>query len=299
MHLNVGEHYIVNLLGLDVHMDTLITLWLAMGIILFFSILAVSKINIIPNKIQAVFENIVTLFVGLTKDLGKNQGSSALVLMCIFLLIITGNLIGQLPFRLIHLPQGELAAPTNDINTTAALAVFVLIYYIYKGIKAKGLSYFKHYVQPVWFMAPFNILEDFTRPLTLAIRLFANILAGEILIMVSSLLLASILTPDIVNNLVFTLFKCSIIALIAVSIFIKILPKKIYKNLCIVFAVITLILGAAMLLPQNIQYNIGLFMGSLLPLPFMFFELFVAFIQALVFTLLTSAYIQGAAAENH
>jgi len=260
MHLNVGEHYIVNLLGFNVHMDTLITLWLAMGIILVFSSLAVAKIDIIPNKFQAAFEKIVTIFVRLTKGLGKNQGSSALVLMCIFLLIITGNLIGQLPFRLIHLPEGELAAPTNDINTTAALAVFVLVYYIYKGVRAKGLSYFKHYFQPVWFMTPFNILEDFTRPLTLAIRLFANILAGEILIMVLGVLIFSILTPESVQTFV--------------------------NNT----------LGG--FLPAGFVYNTGLFLGSLLPLPFMFFELFVAFIQALVFTLLTSAYIQSAAGEH-
>lgn len=260
MHIDVGEHYIVNLFGLDVHMDTLITLWLAMGIILLFSALAVIKINIIPNKFQATFEKIITVFLGLTKGLGKNQGSSAIILMSIFLLIITSNLLGQLPFRLIHLPNGELASPTNDINTTLALAIFVLIYYIYKGIKAKGLSYFKHYVQPVWFMTPFNILEDFTRPLTLAIRLFANILAGEILIMVLGVLIFSVLTPEAVQQ--FT--------------------QSILRGF----------------LPSNFIYNIGLFLGSLLPLPFMFFELFVAFIQALVFTLLASAYIQNAGSEH-
>lgn len=261
MDLNIGEHYIVNLLGLDVHMDTLITLWLAMGIILLFSLLAVVKINIVPNKIQSVFEKIVTFFVGLTKGLGKEQGSSALILMCLFLLIIVSNLIGQLPFRLIHLPNGELASPTNDLNTTAALAVFVVVYYIYKGIKSKGLSYFKHYVQPVWFMTPFNIMEDFTRPLTLSVRLFANILAGEILIMVLATLIAGIVTPDMVQAFVQNVFKG--------------------------------------ILPVNATYNLGLFFGSLLPLPVMFFELFVAFIQALVFTLLTSAYIQGAAGKSH
>ncbi len=260
MNLNIGEHYIVNLLGLNVHMDTLITLWLAMGIILLFSFLAVANINIIPGKIQGVFEKIVTIFVGMTKDLGKEQGLSALVLMSIFLLIITSNLIGQLPLKLIHLPQGELASPTNDLNTTAALALFVLFYYIFKGIKAKGLKYFKHYIEPVWFMTPFNILEDFTRPLTLAIRLFANILAGEVLVMVLASLIAIILTPETVMAL-------------------------------------TAKLGG--FLPEAWVHNVGLLLGSFLALPVMFFELFVAFIQALVFTLLTSAYIQSAAGESH
>lgn len=259
MDLHIGEHYIKTLFGFDVHMDTLITLWVSMGIILLVSLLAVSKINIIPNKIQSTFEKIVMIFVGLTKDLGKNQGTSALVLMCLFFLILVSNLIGQLPWKLIHLPEGEFASPTNDINTTAALAVFVLVYYLYKGIKAKGLNYFKHYFQPVWFMTPFNVLEDFTRPLTLALRLFANIFAGEVLVMLFAGLITVFITPDTIFHFLKFNFSMSNIA----------------------------------------AYDTSLLIGSLLALPVMFFELFVAFIQALVFTLLTNAYISNAVSENH
>lgn len=261
LDLNIGEHYIISLFGLDFNMDTLITLWLSMGFILFFAVLAVAKINIIPTKIQAVFEKMIGFFSSLTDGLGKEKGDSALVLMCIFLVIIIGNLIGQVPLKLFHLPDGEFASPTNDINMTAALAVFVLFYYIFKGVKSKGIGYFKHYFQPIWFMVPFNILEDFTRPLTLALRLFANILAGEILIMVLSVLTATLLTPD------------------AVSGFVAHTLKGWFSDTAI--------------------YNIGLFLGSLLPLPIMFFELFVAVVQALVFTLLASAYINNAAVKNH
>lgn len=261
MDFKIGEHYILNLFGADVHMDTLITLWVSMGVILLFAALAVGKINLIPNKIQAVFEKIVTIFVGMTKDLGKEQGSSALVLMCLFLLIITSNLLGRLPWQLIHLPEGEFASPTNDINVTAALAVFVLLYYLYKGIKAKGLKYFKHYFQPVWFIAPLNFLEDIIRPFTLALRLFANILAGEIMIIVFGGLIASLITPDMVVNFTHSILKD--------------------------------------IVPSEAVYNIGLFGGSLLALPVMFFELMVAFVQALVFTLLASSYIKGAVGESH
>ena len=130
-----------------------------------------------------------------------------------------------------------------------------------QGIVEKGPSYFKHYFKPMLFMTPFNILEDFTRPLTLAVRLFANILAGEILIMVLGGLVFMLLTPEAVLS--FT------------------------QNVLHGF------------LPEAWVYNIGLFFGSLLPLPIMFFELFVAFIQALVFTLLTCAYIETATAKNH
>lgn len=261
MEFHIGQHLTINILGMTAHLDTLITMWITMGIIIFFSLLATSNTKLIPGKLQAVFENIVTIFLGMTKGMGKNAKRHSVLLMTLFLFIITANLIGQLPWRLIHLPHGELASPTNDINVTAALAIIVLIYYITQGIIAKGPAYFKHYVQPMFFMTPFNILEDFVRPLTLALRLFANILAGEVLILVLGGLIMTILTPEGVMS--FT--------------------QNFLGNL----------------LPGTWVYNIGLFLGSLFPLPIMFFELFVAFIQALVFTLLTSAYISTAVAENH
>lgn len=261
MELHIGQHLTVNIFGLQAHLDTLITMWVAMFIIIVLSLMASVNAKLIPSKIQAVFENIVTIFLGMTKGYGKHAKRHSVLLMTLFLFIITANLIGQLPWRLLHLPHGELASPTNDINTTAALAVIVLIYYIVHGVLTKGPGYFKHYFQPYFVMAPLNIMEDFIRPLTLAIRLFANILAGEILILVLGGLITMFLTPE--SAMQFT--------------------QSVLGNI----------------LPSGWVYNIGLFLGSLLPLPIMFFELFVAFIQALVFTLLTSAYISIAVADNH
>jgi len=146
-----------------------------MAIILFFAAVAVGKINLVPSKLQAVFENIVTIFSSLTKDMGEEGKKHTPLLMTLFLLIITGNLIGQIPWKILNfIPaiknlHGEFASPTNDINVTAGLAIIVLLYYIISGVRVKGISYFKHYFQPIWFMTPFNILEDFVRPLTLAL----------------------------------------------------------------------------------------------------------------------------------
>lgn len=266
MDFRIGEHQIVNLWGLNVHMDTILTLWLSMAIVLFFALIATGKTNIIPSKIQAVFENIVTIFQSQFKDLPDKAKTHTSILIALFLLILTSNLIGQVPFKILNLIPGlnlghlELASPTNDLNVTLALAIAVLFYYIISGVKSKGISYFKHYFTPVWFMTPFNMLEDIIRPLTLSIRLFANILAGEILIMVLGGLIASLLSPESIS------VWCS-------------------EHL-------------GSILPSKFVYNISLFLGSLLPLPIMFFELFVAFIQALVFTLLASAYIQGAISHS-
>ena len=83
---------------------------------------------------------------------------------------------------MIELPNGELAAPTNDINTTVALALLTSISYFYAGLNKKGLNYFKRYVQPAAFLLPINVLEDFTKPLSLSFRLFGNILADELVV---------------------------------------------------------------------------------------------------------------------
>ena len=126
-----------------------------------------------------------------------------------------------------HVPV-EIASPTNDLNTTAGLALVSVISYFYYGIKKKGIGYFKHYFTPHPLFFPFNILEDFTRPLSLAFRLFGNIIGGEILI------------------------------------------------------------GILLLL-----------VPWFVPLPIFAFEVFVGFIQAFVFAILTASYIGAAVAEHH
>ena len=88
------------------------------------------------------------------------------------------------PWKLIHLPSGELGAPTADINTTIALALLVSLAYFYAGLSRKGLRYFEYYVEPTPIMLPFKIVEDFTKPLSLSFRLFGNILADELVVAV-------------------------------------------------------------------------------------------------------------------
>ncbi|KAL6557696.1 hypothetical protein OROMI_018046 [Orobanche minor] len=97
-----------------------------------------------------------------------------------------------LPWKIIELPHGELAAPTNDINTTFALALLTSMAYFYAGLNKRGLSYFGKYIQPTPILLPINILEDFTKPLSLSFRLFGNILADELVVVVLVSLVPSV-----------------------------------------------------------------------------------------------------------
>ena len=89
MEFHIGAHWTVNILGLSVHMDTLVTLWITMAIIIFFAAVAVGKINLVPSKLQAIFENIVTIFSSLTSDMGSEGKKHTPLLMTLFLFIIT------------------------------------------------------------------------------------------------------------------------------------------------------------------------------------------------------------------
>lgn len=172
---------------ISVNLDTVFTMWFAMGLIIIFALIATRNLSQVPTKLQAVSEAVMNFFYGTLDTMieGKNKQHIPLV-ASLFLFILTANLMGQLPLRIIHIKQGELASPTNDINLTAAMAVIVLIYYVAQGIKAKGGKFFIHEFSFTGIvMALVEILEMFTRPLSLAIRLFANIFAGEILVSIA------------------------------------------------------------------------------------------------------------------
>lgn len=228
------EHwvYTFNLLGhsVSVNMDTLITMWFTMLLLIVLAFITTRNLNLIPSKLQYVGESIIKYFNDITKSsMGNDNAQKHIaIILTLFMFILTANLVGQLPLKLIHLTSGELASPNNDINMTAAMAIVVSIYYIYYGVKKNGFKFFfKGFSIEGIIVSLVDTLELFVRPFSLALRLFANILAGEIII---------------------TTF---------VSLF-----------------------------------------AIVLPLPFMLFELFVALIQALVFTLLSTTYITMAIEEE-
>nr|ABU88288.1 ATP synthase CF0 subunit IV [Chlamydomonas moewusii] len=183
--VSVGQHFYWNIAGYQLHGQVLITTWVVLAIIFTLSFLGNRDLKTTPDGFQN-FNEFVTEFV---RDLAKTQIgehdylSWVPFLGTIFLFIFVSNWSGALlPYRLIEIPNGELAAPTNDINTTVALALLTSISYFYAGISKKGLGYFKRYISPAAFLLPINVLEDFSKPLSLSFRLFGNILADELVV---------------------------------------------------------------------------------------------------------------------
>lgn len=185
--VEVGQHFYWKIFNFQLHGQVLINSWLVILIIALLSLSTTRNLKIVPESGQNIIE-ILTEFV---RDIAKTQIGESEYLKWVpyigtmFLFIFVSNWSGALfPWKLIELPNGELGAPTNDINTTAGLAILTSISYFYAGLSKKGLSYFKKYVQPTPILLPINVLEDFTKPLSLSFRLFGNILADELVVAV-------------------------------------------------------------------------------------------------------------------
>jgi F-type H+-transporting ATPase subunit a len=189
--VEVGEHFYWNIAGFTVHGQVLLVTWLVIAIILTIAVLGTSNLERVPKGLQNFVELVFEYVAGIAKDqLGEYEYRPWVPFVgTLFLFIFVANWLGALvPWKLIQLPEGELAAPTNDINTTVALSLLTSISYFYAGFKAKGLGFFARYISPTPIFLPINILEDFSKPLSLSFRLFGNILADEIVVSVLCLL---------------------------------------------------------------------------------------------------------------
>lgn len=90
-------------------------------------------------------------------------------LMCVGLYIGVSNIIGLFGFK----------PPTKSMQITAALAITSIVLVEYNAFKDKGIrGRLKKFTKPIWIVTPINILEVFTKPLSLCMRLFGNIIAA-------------------------------------------------------------------------------------------------------------------------
>jgi len=184
------------------HGQVFLVSWFVIILLLGASFLGTQSINQIPESWQNFMETVVEF----TSDIAKGQLGESFYrpwvpfISTLFLFIFGCNWAGAIvPWKLLILPEGELAAPTNDINTTVALSLLTSLAYFYAGFSKKGIGYFKRYIQPTPILLPINILEDFTKPLSLSFRLFGNVLADELTISVLVLLVPLIIPLPIMG----------------------------------------------------------------------------------------------------
>jgi len=189
--LEIGKHLYWEIGNLKLHGQVFLTSWFVIALLIVVAFLSSRNLQRIPSGLQNLMEYALEFIRDLAKtQIGEKDYRPWVPFVgTLFLFIFVSNWSGALvPWRLFELPEGELAAPTGDINTTIALALLTSLAYFYAGFSKKGLGYFANYVEPVPIMLPFKILEDFTKPLSLSFRLFGNILADELVVAVLVLL---------------------------------------------------------------------------------------------------------------
>ncbi|MBL1059588.1 F0F1 ATP synthase subunit A [Lactobacillus sp. A27] len=151
----------------------LICLWLA------------RKVEMKPNKRQNVFEYLLDFTNGIVKDNVSDvdaQKHLSLFALVLFLFIWFMNQLGM--FMEVKVDDWVfIKSPTADPVATMSFAMMTLLLSFTFGVQRFGVGgYLKNYTQPVGFMLPINIIEEFTNFLTLSLRLYGNIYAGEVLL---------------------------------------------------------------------------------------------------------------------
>ena len=190
--MSLGIHVTGEILGQKVHMDTLVYSWAIMAAILFFSFLMTRNLKIDGYGLKQTFlETIWGLINGLTSSqIPGNKGKNFIPLIGgIFVFTIFAYWIGLMPWKIGEIfsfwpkldngEQWEGSSPAADINVTAGMALISLLTYIAAGVKNGGWGYILNYFKPLGFV---EWLDMFVRPLTLSLRLFANTIAGEVLV---------------------------------------------------------------------------------------------------------------------
>jgi F-type H+-transporting ATPase subunit a len=192
--------------GFNIDLSTWIMIIISSVIVFVIARLSVRNLSVTnPGKMQNFMEWVVEFVKGIiasAMDLkhGKPYINLALTLI---LFIFVSNLLG-LPFAIVTEHTEELKfgdytvvhqpeeghpvhvvwwkSPTADLSVTMGLAVVVGFLIHYLGLTKNRKHYLKHYVEPYTVFLPLNLMKEIFKPITLGMRLFANIFAGEILI---------------------------------------------------------------------------------------------------------------------
>ncbi|MDH5768904.1 MAG: F0F1 ATP synthase subunit A [Nitrospirota bacterium] len=154
--------------------STVITTWLVMFIIVVICYFLTRSLSIKPSIIQEILEASFEAIEKTVRDvLPVDPWRVVPVLGTLWILIGFSNLTGLIP---------GLKTPTADLNTTFAFAVISYSMTHVFGIVTQGFKgYLSYYKEPTWILLPFRLIAEFTRTVALAVRLFGNMLSGEMI----------------------------------------------------------------------------------------------------------------------
>jgi len=174
-----GEHGDVGLLTFT---NSSLMMVLALGLISAFLILGMRRGALVPGRMQSLAEMSYEFIAGLISDTVGAEGRRYFpIIFTLFMFILFGNLLGMLPYSFTF---------TSHIIVTFALALIVFIGVTVLAVAKHGLHFFSFFVPPgaplaMWpLLIPIEVISYLSRPISLSVRLFANMLAGHTLLKV-------------------------------------------------------------------------------------------------------------------
>ena len=167
--------------------NSIFTAWVVIAILVLFAYFSTRNMKTIPSGAQNFWELIVELWSGVAEQtMGRRRGRRFMPLIATaFLFILFSNWFGTLPigYLFVRNAEGEevplFRSADSDLNVTAAMAITMIALAEFFELKSLGLL---GYIKGLLIPNPMRWLEIFTRPLSLAFRLFGNIFAGEVLL---------------------------------------------------------------------------------------------------------------------
>lgn len=179
----IEKHHDLNLGGIDVSF-TNSAVWMILGMVVstIFLSMAMSKKAMIPGRLQLVAELLYDFVAGMVRDMIGPKGARYFpFVFTIFIFVLMGNLLGLLPYSFTY---------TSHLAVAGGLALLIFFMVIGFGLFNHGLKFFSLFAPAgvPWFiypvLIPIEIISFFVRPLTLSVRLFANMMAGHIMLKV-------------------------------------------------------------------------------------------------------------------
>ena len=276
----------VPLLGTVQITQTLVVAYVVMAIITGLVIWLGSGLTVTGiSRKQAVAEMGYNAIVNFVRgNMGPNFDHYIPLVCTIFISSVVSNLIGLIGFW----------SPTADLMTELAWALVVFVLITYHKIKSAGFgAYLKGFLDPIFVMAPINVMSECFTPISMACRHFGNILSGTVI----STLVYGALTAA--NNALFGALGSSLVvaAIVAVAgVVLFFVGKKSSRNLFKVLGIILAVLGVLAVI-TNLGAQYPWLTVGIPAVPSLYFDWFGGCIQAFIFCTLTTLFIKQAAGD--
>jgi len=173
------------------HYPWVVYSWVVMLFLIIVAAMATKTVSMIPGKAQNFWEIVISGMEEFMVDITGDEGRWFFPLIAtVFIYIAVCNLSGLLP---------GFFPPTASLNTTASCALVVVIFTHIIGLKYHGVKYIKHFLGPIWWMAPIifpiEVIGHLARIMSLSFRLFGNMMGHELVLGILFMLAGAFFAP--------------------------------------------------------------------------------------------------------